>query len=158
MNVSEIRTEVAWLVHNLISHPLSGILSFVGLERAASVVHDATVPAGVLDPTRGFIIERVEPLEAQDAHECNDDCGEPTDFILSEEDLDTTGIETGLRFAELLKVTGGQLSVYPSPNLSARDRWIVSFKAPMATDWTETSGVDLRSALTDAVGKCTGND
>lgn len=34
----------AWVVHNLVGHPLMQVLAFLGLTRAAFAVHDGTVP------------------------------------------------------------------------------------------------------------------
>ena len=36
-----------WLVHNVIGHPLMGLLFFVGLRKAGDWVHDITLPPGV---------------------------------------------------------------------------------------------------------------
>lgn len=37
----------AWLVHNLIAHPLMQILALMGFYKAAFRIHDATVPQGM---------------------------------------------------------------------------------------------------------------
>lgn len=38
------RMSWSWLFHNLIGHPLMGILSFLGFQEAAERVHEATLP------------------------------------------------------------------------------------------------------------------
>jgi hypothetical protein len=58
-----------WLIHNTISHPISGFLFFFGFDKAGSWVHDITLPAGVLDVPQGFIVERVVDLDEADAKE-----------------------------------------------------------------------------------------
>lgn len=40
-----------WAVHNLIAHPVSEILHWVGLDRWGNWLHDATIP--VHDPRTG---------------------------------------------------------------------------------------------------------
>lgn len=33
-----------WIVHNVVSHPIAGVLDALGFDRAADWVHNATVP------------------------------------------------------------------------------------------------------------------
>lgn len=38
------RQELMWAAHNLIAHPLSEVLYWVGLQNLGNRLHDATVP------------------------------------------------------------------------------------------------------------------
>jgi len=38
------RENVGWAVHNLIAHPLSEVVFWLGSERASNWIHDNTVP------------------------------------------------------------------------------------------------------------------
>ena len=38
------KNKLGWAIHNMIGHPLMGILHLVGLEEAGTYVHDRTVP------------------------------------------------------------------------------------------------------------------
>lgn len=39
--------KLGWAIHNMIGHPLMGILQLVGLQRAGTYVHDKTLPTKV---------------------------------------------------------------------------------------------------------------
>ena len=65
-------TNLLWLIHNTISHPLAGILFFLGFDKAGTWVHDISLPGGVLDVPQGFIVERVIDLDEADESESID--------------------------------------------------------------------------------------
>lgn len=44
---------VWWAVHNVIAHPLSEVLFWIGMRRASEWVHDATVPRHTTENGRG---------------------------------------------------------------------------------------------------------
>lgn len=39
-----MRTQLLWIIHNVIAHPLSEILYWIGLGRLGNWIHDVTVP------------------------------------------------------------------------------------------------------------------
>ena len=43
---NDMRREIWWAIHNLIAHPLSEILYWVGLGRIGNWIHDHTIPGG----------------------------------------------------------------------------------------------------------------
>jgi hypothetical protein len=48
-----IREELTWAVHNLIAHPVSEVLYWVGLGRLGNRLHDASVPKHTKGTGRG---------------------------------------------------------------------------------------------------------
>lgn len=118
-------------VHNVISHPLMGILQLLGFDDAAIVVHDMTAPSnGIEFPLLGDVIKIVQ--------------------------LDDESVRAGHNFTEFVTLSKGEFSINQLPATATPnpkdDFWIVSYK--VNGEWRQSRSSDLNEAIEAAIEAC----